>query len=406
MALQGLIQAAKYRDRNYFLSTNGVFMGALTGYRVVEIAGIGPGPMAGMLLADMGAEVIVVDRGPANPADPMSEKDISRRGKKSIILDLKSVEGRDAMLKLVASADALIEGFRPGVTEKLGLGPKDCHAVNPALVYGRMTGWGQSGPLAHTAGHDINYLAISGALHAVGVAGQKPVPPINLLGDFGGGTMFLVMGILAALLEAKNSGQGQVVDAAMVDGAANLMWMCHSLNAAGVWDFKNQGTNLLDGGAFFYDTYSCADGKYVALGSIEPQFFAEFVKLSGVDPAVFTPESQADRSRWPELKQELARVFATKTRDEWAAIFEGSDACLSPILTSIEAIDHPHNQLRQTFQSMDGYIQPSPAPRLSRTPSSVSHGRHEVGADSDAVMRSVGLSDQAIAELRQKQILR
>lgn len=372
-------------------------MSVLNGYRIIELAGIGPGPMAGMLLADMGAEVIVVDRG--SDKNPLNAKDMSRRGKKSIVVNLKTEEGRATLLKLIASADALIEGYRPGVTEKLGIGPQDCFDVNPALVYGRMTGWGQEGPLAQTAGHDINYISLNGALHAVGVAGQKPVVPLNLVGDFGGGAMFLVTGVLGALLEARGSGKGQVVDAAMIDGAANLMWMCHSFSAAGVWDFTKTGTNILDGGAFFYDTYECADGKYVALGAIEPQFFTEFVRLSGVDSEVFSADAHWDKQRWPELKTELARVIAEKTRDEWAEIFIGSDACFTPVLTAEEATSHPHNQARDTYQEVDGYLQPAPAPRFSRTPSSVTHGKHEAGQDTESVLQQLGLSTEEIKVL-------
>lgn len=372
-------------------------MGVLSGYRVIEIAGLGPCPMAGMMLADMGAEVIVVDRG--DNVDPLFAKDMSRRGKKSIILNLKSDEGKATLKKLIASADVLIEGFRAGVMEKLGIGPSDCHALNPALVYGRMTGWGQEGQLSQTSGHDINYISLTGALHAVGVPGQKPVVPVNLMGDFGGGTLFLVTGVLAALLEAKTSGQGQVVDAAMVDGAANLMWMCHSFHAAGYWDFDRPGTNLLDGGAFFYDTYECSDGKYVSVGAIEPQFFAEFVQLAGVDETLFSAKSQADHKRWPELKLELARVFKTKPRDEWSQIFAGSDACVSPVLTALEAPDHPHNLERKSYQQIDGFQQPSPAPRFSRTPSSIKHGMHAAGHDTHSVLGSLGLTDNDIQAL-------
>jgi alpha-methylacyl-CoA racemase len=372
-------------------------MGVLSGYRIIELAGMGPCPMAGMLLADMGAEVIVVDRGPNN--DPLYARDMSRRGKQSIVVNLKSSAGKETLLQLIASADVLIEGYRPGVTEKLGIGPEHCFAVNPALVYGRMTGWGQEGPLAQTAGHDINYISLNGALHAVGVDGQKPVVPVNLVGDFGGGTMFLVTGVLGALLEAKTSGKGQVVDAAMIDGAANLMWMCHSFNAANGWDFNKPGTNILDGGAFFYDTYVCADGKYVALGAIEPQFFQQFVDLSGVDAAIFNPQAQADQQRWPELKAELARVLAGKTRDQWADIFAGSDACLTPVLTAEEATSHPHNQQRGSYQEIDGYLQPAPAPRFSRTPSGVAHGKHEPGQDTRSVLKNLGLKDLAIQAL-------
>ena len=375
-------------------------MGVLSGYRVIELNGLGPCPMAGMLLADMGAEVIVVDRGEIK--DPMYLKDMSRRGKKSIVMNLKSEEGKAALLKLIESADVLIEGFRPGVTEKLGIGPEDCHAVNPALVYGRMTGWGQTGPLAQSAGHDINYISITGALHAIGRRDERPIVPLNLVGDYGGGTMFLVTGVLGALLEAKGSGKGQVVDAAMVDGAANLMWMCHSFHSAGYWNLAERESNMLDGGAFFYDTYETADNKYIAVGPIEPQFFAQFVELGGLDKNIFSPESQADTERWPELKIELAKVIKQKTRDEWTVLLAGSDACISPILTAEEAPSHPHHQARGTYISVDGDMQAAPAPRFSRTPSEVKHGMHHPGDDTDQVLGSLGYNADAIADLKAK----
>lgn len=372
-------------------------MSVLKGYKVIELAGLGPCPMAGMLLADMGAEVICIDRD--NKLLPLYAKDISRRGKKSIIVNLKTEQGRATLKALIASADILIEGYRPGVAEKLGVGPKDCHDINPSLIYGRMTGWGQEGPLANNAGHDINYISLTGALHAIGVKGEKPVVPLNLVGDFGGGTMFLVMGILAALLEAKTSGKGQVVDAAMIDGAANLMWMCHSFNAVNEWNTQQRGDNLLDGGAFFYDTYETADGKYVAVGAIEPQFFAQFVELAGLDKSIFTPESQADVNAWPALKAELARVLKQKTRDEWEAILGDSDACFSPVLSATEAPHHPHNRERETYIEVDGCVHPAPAPRFSRTPSAVEHGRHQPGQDSFAVLEALGMEKEEIQAL-------
>lgn len=375
-------------------------MGALSGYRIIELVGMGPCPMAGMLLADMGAEVICIDR--SSKTDPMYAKDMSRRGKKSIVVDLKSETGRETLLKLIASADAVIEGFRPGVTEKLGIGPEDCFKINPALVYGRMTGWGQTGPLAQTAGHDINYIALSGALHAVGVDDQKPVVPLNLVGDFGGGTMFLVMGVLAALLEAKSSGKGQVVDAAMVEGAANLMWMCHSFQAAGFWDISRRGANMLDGGAFFYDTYETADQQYIALGAIEPQFFTTLIERADLDKDLFNLNTQLDANRWPELKQELARVFKQKTRAQWCEILEGSDACFSPVLSAAEAPSHPHNSARESYIEVDGYQQPAPAPRFSRTPSHVEHGLHQAGEDTQTILTNLGLSDQEIENLKKQ----
>ncbi len=372
-------------------------MGALNGYRIIEVAGVGPCPMAGMLFADMGAEVICVDRD--TRTDPLFAKDMSRRGKSSVVLDLKRERGRQVFMELVASADALIEGFRPGVMEKLGIGPAECMATNPKLVFGRMTGWGQEGPLANNAGHDINYIALTGALHAIGRAGEPPVPPLNLVGDFGGGTMFLVTGVLAALLEASRSGKGQVVDAAMVDGAANLMWMCHSFNAVKLWDASRRGSNLLDGAAFFYDSYETKDGGYMALGAIEPAFFTQFAERAGLDPAVFNPEAQLDRKRWPELKAALAEAFRGKTRDEWAALLEDSDACCTPVLDVNEAPAHHHNQARHAYLDIDGYPQPAPAPRFSRTPSGVAHGRHAPGADTRACLAALGYDDATIDTL-------
>ncbi|WP_250463135.1 CaiB/BaiF CoA transferase family protein [Microbulbifer litoralis] len=372
-------------------------MGTLSGYRVIELVGMGPCPMAGMLLADMGAEVICVDRSLA--PDPMYARDMSRRGKKSVVLDLKSDSGREVFLKLAERSDVVIEGFRPGVMEKLGIGPHECQAVNPKLVYGRMTGWGQEGPLAQNAGHDINYIALGGALHAIGRKGQKPVVPLNLVGDFGGGSLFLVNGILAALLEAKGSGLGQVVDAAMVDGVANLMWMCHSFSAAGVWNPRQRESNLLDGAAFFYDTYETADGKYMALGAIEPQFFTRFVELAGLDKTVFNAAVQGDRSQWAVLKSELADRFRQKSRDQWCAILEDSDACCSPVLSCEESPQHPHSVARNSYIPVDGYLQPSPAPRFSRTPSAVLHGRRRPGADSRALLVELGYSGTEIESL-------
>jgi alpha-methylacyl-CoA racemase len=372
-------------------------VGVLTGYRVLELAGIGPCPMAGMLLADMGADVICVDR--ELDSDPLYTKDMSRRGKKSIVLDLKR-GGRDVFLRLAESADVVIEGFRPGVVEKLDIGPEECFARNPKLVYGRMTGWGQDGPLAPRAGHDINYIGFSGALHAIGRKDAKPTVPLNLVGDFGGGSMFLVCGVLAALLEAARSGRGQVVDAAMVDGVANLMWMCHSLHAAGLWNLDERESNVLDGAAFFYDTYETRDGKYLALGALEPQFFERFVKLAELDPQRFNPRAQANREQWPDLKRELADKIREKTRDEWSTIFEHSDACCSPVLAATETPQHEHSRVRKSYLEVDGFLQPAPAPRFSRTPSAVKHGRRLAGEDTLAALLDAGYSEAEILELR------
>ena len=362
-------------------------MGTLSGYRVIELAGIGPAPMAGMMLADMGAEVIRIERSGA--MDPRMTKDVSFRGKKSVVLNLKSPEGAATLLAMVEKADVLIDPYRPGVCEKLGIGPDACFKANGKLIFGRMTGWGQEGPLAHAAGHDINYIALTGALYAVGAAGEKPVPPLNLVGDMGGGGMLLVNGILAALLEAGRSGKGQIVDAAMVDGAAQLMWMFHGFQAMGMWDASARGANFLDGGAHFYDTYACADGQYVAIGSLEPQFYALLFEKVGLDSNLF--KDQMNKSKWPEMKALLAEAIKLKTRDEWTASMEGTDVCFAPVLSFMEAPQHPANVARSTYIEVDGVTQPAPAPRFSKTPSSVGHGAHAIGADTEAVLREMGI---------------
>ena len=368
-------------------------MGPLSGYRIVELAGIGPGPFCGMMLSDMGAEVIRVDR--IAPGGGRS-RDVLNRNRSSIAVDLKQPEGVGTVLRLCEKADAIFEGFRPGVTERLGLGPEQCMARNPKLVYGRMTGWGQDGPMAQAAGHDINYIALSGALDAIGPKGGKPVPPLNLVGDFGGGGMLLAFGIVCALLEAQKSGKGQVIDAAMIDGASTLMSMFFTMKASGGWK-EERGSNLLDGGAHFYDTYETADGKHVCIGSIEPQFYAELLQKTGVDVVRFKP--QMDAGQWPVLKEELARVFRTKTRDEWRTIMEGSDVCFAPVLSLSEAPAHPHNVHRKTFVELDGVVQPAAAPRFSRTPGGVRHSARRPGEDTDAVLSSFGFSAAEIAGL-------
>ncbi|MGA1370926.1 MAG: CaiB/BaiF CoA transferase family protein [Pseudomonadales bacterium] len=369
-------------------------MGPLAGYRIIELAGIGPGPFCGMMLSDMGAEVIRVDR--LGAAGGRS-KDVLARNRQTIAVDLKKPEGVETVLRLVTTADALFEGFRPGVTERLGLGPEVCLARNPKLIYGRMTGWGQTGPMAQAAGHDINYIGLSGALHAIGRAGERPVPPLNLVGDFGGGGMLLAFGMVCALLEAQKSGKGQVVDAAMVDGAATLMAMFFTMGAAGA--FKDRrGTNLLDGAAHFYDTYECADGHHICLGSIEPQFYALLLEKTGVDKAQFAP--QMDAAQWPALKAELTRVFRTRTRAQWCEIMEGTDVCFAPVLSIFEAPDHPHNKARGTFVTVDGMVQPAPSPRFSRTAPAIAHGAHAPGQDSEQVLRNCGFGADEIAALR------
>lgn len=337
--------------------------GPLAGFRIVEFAGIGPGPFACMMLADMGAEVVTLDRVGAKK----NPKSAAGRGRKAVELDLKDKAAIAQVLDLLEHADALIEGFRPGVMERLGLGPEIVQARNPRLVYGRMTGWGQEGPLARAAGHDINYISVTGALAAIGPA-EKPVPPLNLVGDFGGGALYLVVGVLAALLEAKTSGKGQVVDAAMCDGAASLMSMFFDLTAMGRWT-EGRESNFLDGGAHFYGVYECACGKFISIGSIEPQFYALLRQLAGLSDEGF--EAQMDHSAWPALKQRLAEVFRTRTRDEWCRIMEGTDVCFAPVLTMAEAPRHPHMAARKVFVNRHGVTQPAPAPRFSRTPSAI-----------------------------------
>ncbi|MCB4785869.1 CoA transferase [Delftia sp. Lp-1] len=334
--------------------------GPLEGVRVVEFAGLGPGPFCAMLLADMGAEVLRI----ARPGTPVDAQDITTRSRSQVEIDLRGEEGQASALALIARADLLIEGFRPGVMERLGLGPEPCLARNPRLVYGRMTGWGQHGPLAHAAGHDINYIAISGALHAIGRAGEAPVPPLNYVGDFGGGGMLLAVGLLAALHEAGRSGRGQVIDAAMTDGTALLSAFMYGFKAKGQWS-NQRGENLLDGGAHFYDTYACADGKYIAIGAIEPQFYAELRQRCGIQDPLF--DAQLDAARWPLLKLRLADVFRTRTRQQWCELLEGSDACFAPVLDWDEAPQHAHNRARATFTEAGGVLQPAPAPRFSRS---------------------------------------
>jgi len=367
-------------------------VGPLKGFRVIELAGIGPGPFCGMMLSDMGAEVIRVDR---VGRGARRGRDVLARNRRSIAVDLKQPEGVEVVLKLVESADGLFEGFRPGVTERLGLGPDDCLARNPRLVYGRMTGWGQEGPIAHAAGHDINYIGLAGALHAIGEPGGKPVPPLNLIGDFGGGGMLLAYGLVCGMLEASRSGKGQVIDAAMVDGAASLMAMFFSMAGHGFKD--RRGSNMLDGGAHFYNTYETRDGKYVCVGAIEPQFYAELVEKSGIDPGRFAP--QMDDSQWDGFKDELTEVFKARTRDEWCEIMEGSDVCFAPVLSILEAPEHPHNRHRGTFVEVDGVVQPAPSPRFSRTRAEISHGARMPGEDSREVLAGIGLDEAEIDAL-------
>ncbi|MCS6945560.1 MAG: CaiB/BaiF CoA-transferase family protein [Sutterellaceae bacterium] len=375
-------------------------MGPLTGIRVIELAAIGPGPMCAMLLADLGADVVRIDRTePSGLGVTMPPRfDVTARNRRSIALDLKRPEGRAAALRLIERADVLIEGFRPGVAERLGVGPQECLARNPRLVYGRMTGFGQAGPLAQAAGHDLNYIARTGALAAIGPAGGAPVPPLNLVGDYGGGALYLAVGILAALLERQRSGQGQVVDAAMVDGAASLMAMFYGLAAAGGWDVQQRGANLLDGGAPFYAVYQTADDQFVSVAALEPKFFAELAQRIGLEPQWVA--RQYDRASWPQLRERLATIFRSRTRAQWCELLEGSDACFAPVLSMAEAPRHPHNAARGTFIEMNGYPQPAPAPRFSRTPAGMPKPAPQVGAHTEEVLREAGFEQTQIAALR------
>ena len=374
-------------------------MGALDGVRVIELAGIGPGPFCGMMLADMGADVIRVDRSAAvtggDPEHP--PRDILARGRRSIGVDLKHPEGRETALRLVEGADLCFEGFRPGVAERLGVGPEDCLERNPALVYGRMTGWGQDGPYASAAGHDINYIALAGVLAHLGRVDTGPVPPLNLVGDFGGGGMYLAFGMVCALVEARGSGRGQVVDAAMVDGAASLMSAFFGMMSSGFHQ-PQRGMNLLDTGAHFYDVYQCADGEWISLGAIETQFYTEMLERLGLDPDEFA--AQHDREQWPALKAKVAQVVATRTRDQWDAVLTGTDVCYAPVLSATEAIGHPHNVARGTFVDVAGVIQPGPAPRFSLTPGEIRRPPSHAGQHTDEILAEAGFDAEAVVALR------
>lgn len=367
--------------------------GPLTGLKIIEFAGIGPGPFCGMLLSDLGADVVRIDRKGQGRGSP---SDITARGRRSVGLDLKNPAAIETCLKLFETADVVFEGFRPGVMERLGLGPDVALKRNPRLVYGRMTGWGQFGPYAQAAGHDMNYIAITGALHAIGTE-DKPVPPLNLVGDFGGGALYLAFGILAGVIKARETGEGQVIDCAMSDGAASLMSMFYGFKASGAWT-EGRRSNLLDGGAHFYDTYQCSDGKWVSIGSIEPQFYALLLEKTGISDPAF--KAQMDRGAWPELKAKLAAVIATKTRDEWCALMEATDVCFAPVLDLDEAPRHAHNQARQTFVEVGGVTQPAPAPRFSKTPGAIQGPPPAIGAHDVEALKDWGFSDADLAGLR------
>jgi alpha-methylacyl-CoA racemase len=376
-------------------------MGPLEGIRIVELAGIGPGPFCAMLLSDMGAEVIRVDRAMMVGQDTDRDGNDARfnllaRGRRNIAVDLKHPAAVDAVLRLIDRADALLEGFRPGVMERLGLGPDLCLARNPKLVYGRMTGWGQDGPIARTAGHDINYIALSGVLHSIGEAGGPPVPPLNLVGDFGGGALYLAMGVLAGIISARSTGRGQVIDCSMVEGSASLMMMMYGALASGAWT-EERGHNRTDGGAHYYRVYETKDGEYVSVGAIEPQFYALLLQHTGLEGADLPP--QTDRAHWPGMQQRLTRIFKEKTRAEWTEIMQQTDICFAPVLRMSEALSHPHNVHRRSFVEVDGIPQPGPAPRFVGTPTRVQRPPARVGEHTEAILKDWGFSADEIADL-------
>ena len=377
---------------------NVMAQGPLSGLKVVEFAGIGPGPFCGMLLSDLGADVVRIDRKGGGGG---SRSDVTGRGRRSVALDLKSPQAIETCLKLFESADAILEGFRPGVMERLGLGPEVALKRNPKLVFGRMTGWGQTGPYSRAAGHDMNYIAITGALEAIGTR-DKPIPPLNLVGDFGGGALYLAFGLLAGVIHARATGQGQVIDCAMSDGAASLMSMFYGMKAAGVWTNQRRD-NMLDGGAHFYDTYQCADGRWISIGSIEPQFYALLLEKTGISDPEF--QQQMNRALWPSLKERLAEVIRQKTRDEWCEIMDATDICFAPVLNMDEAPAHPHNAARQTFVAIDGVVQPAPAPRFSATPGAIQSGPPAIGAHNDTALADWGFSAAEISALKAAEAL-
>ena len=376
-------------------------MGVLSGYKIIELSGIGPGPLCGMLFADLGAEVIRIDRKNTVMPNQQAKYDITGRSKKSICLNLKDPNSKDILFKLIKNADALIEGFRPGVTEKLGIGPDDCLKYNEKLVYGRITGWGQSGPLAQAAGHDINYIALAGALYSIW-GENKPSIPLNLIGDYGGGTMFLAFGVCAALLSANRTGKGQVVDAAMIDGVSTLTSIFHSLSQSGIWNVNNRGRNLFDGGAPFYQVYETKDGHHISIGSLEPQFYQLLIEKLDLGDE-FKNQMQFDK--WDMLKEKLITIFKKRTRNEWNEIFEGTDVCYAPVLSINEVMNHKHMQERNSFLKINDVTQPAPAPRFSVTPSSSPSAAPDIGQDNESIMLDIGYSKEQIKELEDKGIL-
>lgn len=379
--------------------------GPLDGIRIIELAGLGPTPFAGMMLSDAGADIVRIDRPERATYPPFTDPhvDLMNRGRRSVAVDLKHPDGVELILRLLEGADGLMEGFRPGVAERIGLGPDVCLARNPKLVYGRMTGWGQQGPLASMAGHDIDYIALAGALEPMGRAGERPFPPLNLVGDFGGGGMMLAFGMCAAIISARQTGAGQVIDAAMIDGAASLMTMTMTLRQAGVWQ-DERGTNLLDTGAHFYEVYETSDGGFIGVGAIEPQFYAELIRLLDLEDEELP--DQNDRASWPAMKERFAKLFASRTRADWEKVFEGSDACVAPVLSLAEAPDHQHNRLRQTFTEVAGVVQPAPAPRFTGTPGGIRRPPPNPGQHTDEALADWGLDPDQIAGLRSSGAIR
>ena len=377
-------------------------MGALSGYKIIELSGIGPGPLCGMLLSDLGAEVIRIDRSHTTMPQSDPRFDITGRNKKSICLNLKDKDSKDIFFKLIKDADALIEGFRPGVTEKLGIGPDDCLNVNPKLVYGRITGWGQDGPLAQSAGHDINYIALAGALFSIGQKDTKPSIPINLIGDYAGGTMFLAFGVCAALLSVSKTGKGQVVDAAMIDGVSSLLTILYTLSQSGIWNVNEKGSNILDGGSPFYQVYETKDNQYVSVGSLEPQFYQLLIeKLKLGDDF----KNQMDISKWPVLIKKLEDLFKTKTQNEWNDLLENTDVCYAPVLSIDAAKEHPHMKARNNFISIDDVIQPSPAPRFSKTISESPKKAPKLGENNEEILLQLGYTDEDIKSFKESKVI-